>query len=148
MDNYVIGGDFLQNPTKDHDSQTLFEEESNIWGGMGDDILASKVFLQIKINDKIEICSPDEYNKPDQNNRSALGYALFPVIQNEHTLINPEQLTFKLKIKAGKNDLNDTQWQAIQDSMPIRLAQVDTLGYDGGHVRLPSDSVGISTHLP
>ena len=36
----------------------------------------------------------------------------------------------------------------LQSTMPIRLAQVGSLGYDGGHVRLPSDSVGISTHLP
>jgi len=33
-------------------------------------------------------------------------------------------------------------------TMPIRLTQVDSLGYDPAYVRLPSDSVGISVSLP
>jgi len=33
-------------------------------------------------------------------------------------------------------------------TMPIRLTQVDTLGYDPAYVRLPSDSVGVSASLP
>jgi len=33
-------------------------------------------------------------------------------------------------------------------SMPIRLTQVETLGYDPVHVRLPSDSFGVSASLP
>jgi len=32
--------------------------------------------------------------------------------------------------------------------MPIRLTQVETLGYDPAHVRLPSDSFGVSASLP
>jgi CRISPR-associated protein Cmr1 len=113
---------FLENHGKKGDSSALFEEERNIWGGMGDDIAASKIFLTIKISDdlnsgEIKTCSPDQYNKPKQNNRSALDYALFPVIQNKHNLINPEQLVLQLKVKANKADLNETQWQAILDSI-------------------------------
>ena len=36
----------------------------------------------------------------------------------------------------------------IEGTMPIRLTQVETLGYDLAHVRLPSDSVGGSASLP
>jgi putative DNA methylase len=33
-------------------------------------------------------------------------------------------------------------------SMPIRLTQVGTLGYDPAHVKLPPNSVGVSASLP
>ena len=36
----------------------------------------------------------------------------------------------------------------IVDSMPIRLAQVASLGYDPMHVRIPPDSFGVSTSIP
>jgi len=38
------------------------------------------------------------------------------------------------------------QW--FVKTMPIRLTQVGALQYDPGHVRLPSDSFGISASLP
>ena len=39
-----------------------------------------------------------------------------------------------------------TEPDSIEDAiMPIRLTQVDTLGYDPAHVRLPSDSVSTSS---
>jgi len=34
------------------------------------------------------------------------------------------------------------------ETMPIRLTQVETLGYDPAHVRLPSNSFGVSASLP
>ena len=36
----------------------------------------------------------------------------------------------------------------VVPTLPIRLAQADTLGYDPTHVRLPSDSVGVSAPFP
>ena len=36
----------------------------------------------------------------------------------------------------------------IEETMPIRLAQVVALGYDPAHVKLPSESVGVSASLP
>ena len=36
----------------------------------------------------------------------------------------------------------------INLNMPIRLIQVDALGCDPAHVRLPSDSVAVSASFP
>ena len=122
---------FLQKNRKDDkdkklSGKKLFIKEREIWGGMGEDSkkakekdFSSNVFLQITLdsNVKIDECSPSKYAQPNQNNRSALDYALFPVIQNEHQLLNCNNLTFTLKIKANKSTLTDAQWGSVEESI-------------------------------
>ena len=89
----------------------------------------------------------------------APGSSAYLVMTTMATIVNQGQDNFEIKVDAtgaatkhmielaqGKMDLCMTS--PVVYSMPIRLTQVETLGYDPAHVRLPSDSFGVSASLP
>ena len=116
----------IEDKNKQLKGTDLFIKERDIWGGMGDESekekgkdFSSKVFLQIHTENSLEVkeCSPSKYNQLNQNNRSALHYALFPVIQNSHDLLDCEELTFTLKVRASKEEIIEAQWKTIQEAI-------------------------------
>ena len=52
---------------------------------------------------------------------------------------------FSVRYEEPEGELSMRDVDGIEAFMPIRLTQVDTLGYDPAHVRLPSDSVSTSS---
>jgi len=66
---------------------------------------------------------------------NTLTFQVFAEIDNSKNILRPG-MTGEITLKL------------IKGTMPIRLTQVETLGYDPVHVRLPSDSFGVSASLP
>ena len=105
---------FLQmsHPKKLLQDEKLFKEERKIWGGMTDDPQkdgSSKVFITIN-----SIQKTINKKKASEYRQNGIKYALFPAIQNNEDVLEPN---IEFQLEATTCNLDDEQHESVKEAI-------------------------------